>query len=222
MPRRLGGLTACVLIAGSVGVPAAVAAFVDADAGASSTFGAAPDWVAPQVGSTVIAKTTGYLAGSIKQGGTYYVYANVTDTGSPSSGIALESADVSAVTPAGTAVPLLAGPYSVGGVSYGHRSAALTASTPLAAGTRSYSIASTDGAGNTRTQTGYGVSVDNPAPGASNVQTTNRSGAPSGEPRPATASPSRTRSRSTRSRSTRAGRARPRPSSCGSSTAAAS
>ena len=159
----------------ALGVRAAVAAFVDNSVVASSGFGAAPDWVAPQAGSTAVAKAVGYLAGAVRQGGDYYVYANVTDTGSPASGVAVggESANVSAITPAGTAVPLVAGAYSVEGVTYNYRSAQLVAATPLAAGTYQYSITSTDGAGNTRTQTGYTVTVDNTAPTAANVQTTN-------------------------------------------------
>ena len=38
---------------------------------------AAADWAPPSVSSTVIAKQTGYLAGAIKQGGSYYVYVHV-------------------------------------------------------------------------------------------------------------------------------------------------
>lgn len=168
---------------GALGVHAAVAPFVDNNVASSSAFGAAPDWVPPQVGSTTIAKVSGYLAGSIKQAGSYYVYANVTDRGSPASGVALtgESADVSAITPAGTAIPLVAGAYSVGGVAYNYRSAALVAGT-LAAGSYQYSISSTDAAGNTRSQSGYTVTVDNTAPSASNVQTTNAGTAGRAEP----------------------------------------
>ena len=173
-----------VLVFGSsvVGVRTALASFGDNSVHAHSSFGAAPDWVAPQVSSTTIAKTIGYLAGSIKQGGTYYVYANVTDTGNPPSGIAVagETADVSIVTPAGSVVPLVAGSYSVGGVAYNHRSAALVATTPLSAGSKQYSVTSLDMAGNSRTQTGYTVTVDNTAPTASNVQTTNVAGGTAG------------------------------------------
>lgn len=158
-----------------VGVRTAVAAFVDNTVAAASAFGAAPDWIAPQVGSTTIAKAVGHLAGAVAQGGAYYVYANVTDTGSPASGVALagEAADVSALTPAGTAVTLVAGAYAVEGVSYNYRSAQLVAATPLSAGTYQYSVTSADAAGNTRTQTGYTVTVDNTAPTAADVQTTN-------------------------------------------------
>lgn len=158
-----------------LGIRAAVAAFVDDSVTAAAAVTAAPDWTAPEVASTTVGKTEGYLAGSIRQGGSYYVYANVTDTGNPASGIpaAGETADVSALTPAGAAVTLVAGTYSAEGVTYNYRSAPRTATTPLAAGGYSYAIASTDVAGNTRTQTGYAVTVDNTRPAAADVQTTN-------------------------------------------------
>ncbi len=177
------GLTSALVVASSiVGVRTALASFADNSVGASSTFGAAPDWVAPQVGSTTIAKTTGYLAGSVKQGGSYYVYANVTDTGNPASGVAVagEAASVTAITSTGSAVTLLAGSYSVGGLAYNHRSAPLVADSPLSAGAKQYSVTSLDVAGNTRTQTGYTATVDNTAPTASNVQTTNVAGGTAG------------------------------------------
>ena len=49
----------------------------------ANTFTAATyfDTVAPTVSATVISKTGQYFASSIKQGGTYYVYANATDAG---------------------------------------------------------------------------------------------------------------------------------------------
>ena len=182
--RTAVGLAAALAVAVShaAGLPAAIAAFVDNDAQAASTFGAAPDWIAPEVGTTVVAKATGYLAGSIKQGGTYYVYANVTDSGNPPSGVAAdgEAANVSAITAGGSAAVLAAGSYSAGGVAYNHRSAALVADATLAAGNVGYSITSRDVAGNSRTQTGYNATVDNTAPAASNVQTTNVSGGTQG------------------------------------------
>ena len=168
-----------LLVTGTAGVPAAVAGWVNGGL-STARFEAAPDWVAPLVGSSVIAKTTGYLTGSIKQGGAYYVYASVSDTGSPPSGVASVTSDVRAITPTGTAVTLVAGSYSAGGATYTHRSAALTASTPLANGARAYSMASVDVAGNSRSQTGYSATVDNTAPSASDIQTTNVTGGVNG------------------------------------------
>lgn len=172
------------LVLGSVvvGTPAALASFVDDSVAATATLGAAPDWVAPQVSTSVVAKDVGYLTGSIKQGGSYYVYANVTDTGNPASGIALtgEQADMSAVTAAGATTALVAGTYSAGGQTYNYRSASLLALNPLAAGAKAYSITSTDVAGNSRFQSGYSLTVDNTIPVAADVQTANVSGGTAG------------------------------------------
>ena len=65
------------------------------------------DNVPPSVSSTVISKTVPYLPGFIRQGGTYYVYANVTDGGCAPSGIATVRANVSTVTTGSTAVALV-------------------------------------------------------------------------------------------------------------------
>ena len=89
-------------------------------AGAAITV--AVDIAAPSINAQAIAKTTGYSAGSIKQGGTYYVYANVTDP-SPSSGIASVRTNVNNVTTGSIAVNLVSGSYSVNGVAYNYRTA---------------------------------------------------------------------------------------------------
>ncbi len=154
--------------------PAALAAFTSTTS-AANTVATAADWTAPSVGSTVIAKSTGYLAGSIKQGGTYHVYANVTDGGNPPSGIATVRSDVSAVTSGQTSLTLTAGSYSVNGVSYGYRSAALTAGSPLS-GTKAYTITSTDALAYSNLQTGYSVALDNTAPTATGLSTGNAGG----------------------------------------------
>ena len=151
------------------GVPAALAAFTGATS-AANTIATAADWTAPSVGSTVIAKQTGYLAGSIKQGGTYYVYANVADSGNPASGISTVKTDVSAVTTGQTAATLTSGSYSVNGTTYSYRSGALTANGSLS-GTKSYTITSTDNLAYARLQSGYSITVDNTAPTATGIST---------------------------------------------------
>src|SRR5690348_15606109 len=50
----------------------------NAGATANSTFTVTPDTTAPTVTASVIAKSAGGSAGFIKQGSTYFVYANVT------------------------------------------------------------------------------------------------------------------------------------------------
>ena len=139
------------------------------------------DVVAPSVSSTVISKTVLYVPGYVRQGGTYYGYANVADAGCIPSGISTVTANVSTVTTGQTAVALVAGSYTVGGVSYNYRSASLTANTTLAEGSKAYTITSTDVATNSQTQSGYSVTVDNTRPTGTDIQITN-GGATAGKP----------------------------------------
>lgn len=168
-----------LVISFALGMPAAMATFLNHPTG-TATFTAAPDWAAPLAGGSVIAKSTGYLAGAIKPGGTYYVYANVTDSGNPPSGIATETADAGATTTGASNTTLTLGSWSVNGATYNYRSAALPADDSLTAGTRNYSVRSTDAAGNSRTQTGYSVAIDTTSPTATDVQTANASGGTAG------------------------------------------
>ena len=168
-----------LVVVAVVGVmPASLAAFTGSSS-AANTVATAADWVAPTVGTTVIAKQTGYLAGSIKQGGTYYIYANVADNGNPPAGIATVRGDVNVITPGQTSVTLTVGSYSVNGVSYNYRSGVLTATNPLSAGSRDYSITSTDALSYAATQT-FSTTVDNTAPSALDIQTTNKAGGTAG------------------------------------------
>ncbi|HVX32319.1 MAG TPA: hypothetical protein VHA80_04190 [Solirubrobacterales bacterium] len=143
---------------------------------------ASSDWVAPTVSGSVIAKSQGGVAGYIGQGGSYYAYANATDAGAPASGLVSIAANLGSLTAGQSAAPLSPGSFSAGGASYGYRSAALTANATLAAGTYSYALSTKDVAGNSRTQSGYTVVVDNTAPTASDIQTTNKSGNTAGRP----------------------------------------
>lgn len=137
------------------------------------TTAASFDTVAPTVSATVVAKTGQYFAGFVKQAGTYLVYANATDGGAVPTGIATIRANVSTITTGQTAVALVAGSYTVEGVTYGYRSASLTATTPLTAGSKTYSITSTDNNANQRVQSGFTATVDNTAPTATDIQTAN-------------------------------------------------
>jgi len=134
---------------------------------------AATDFRAPVASATAIGKTAGGIVGQIKKGATYYVYANASDSGNPASGVSTITANVNSITSGSTAAALSAGSFTQGGVTYGYRSAALTAGTGLVAGSYSYSLTLTDVAGNSATQTGFTVTVDNTGPSGSDVQTTN-------------------------------------------------
>jgi hypothetical protein len=140
---------------------------------AGNSITAATDFRAPSASASVIGKTGGGTVGYVKKAGTYYVYANVSDTGSPASGVSTVTANVSAITSTGTAVALSAGSFTVGGVTYNRRSAAVTADSGLAAGSYGYSLTMTDVAGNSKTQSGYAVTVDNTVPTGTDVQAVN-------------------------------------------------
>jgi len=153
-------------------------AFSGTTSNPSNAFTARPDFV-PPTATAVIAKSSGYSTGFIRQGGTYYVYANFTDTGNPASGFSSATADVHTITTGQTTVALASGSFSAGGTSYSYRSAQLTAGSPLAAGSYNYTITSVDVASNSGTQT-FSVTVDNTAPSGSDVQTTNVGGGTNG------------------------------------------
>lgn len=175
--RTLG--LAIALVCDSAG--AAFAVFTRTSSVGGNAFFTRADWVAPTASASVIAKTAGGATGFIKQAGTYYVYANVTDTGNPASGVSSVTANVGSISTGQTAVALSSGSFTIGGVTYNRRTASITANSTLAAGTYTYSITSTDAAGNSGTQTGFSVTVDNTAPAGSDVQTANKAGGTAGK-----------------------------------------
>ena len=174
-PRPLAAALAAVAILALalVAVPACFAAFASRTENGGNEVTAANDFRAPQVTAAVLIKGLGGATGFVKQGGEYFVYANVAaDTGNPASGIASVRADVSQITTGSSAVVLSAGPFTVGGVTYGYRSAALSANAVLAEGTKGFTVTATDNALNAASLAGS-ATVDNTAPKASDVQTTN-------------------------------------------------
>ncbi|HXF37827.1 MAG TPA: hypothetical protein VNO17_11720 [Actinomycetota bacterium] len=174
-PRSLRPLAALVGLGLVLGIGGGTthAAFSSLTSNAGNSFSAAADFVAPRASGSVIATEGRSLAGAIRQGGTFRVYANVTDDGNPASGVASVTADASAIRAGATAVPLAAGSWSVEGVAYAYRSALLTADAVLPEGSRGYSLALTDGAGNAAVQGGFSVLVDNTPPAGADVQTAN-------------------------------------------------
>lgn len=172
MRRRALVAGVAFAVAGIVGswLPA-FALYAGSRAAGGNTFTTKPDWTAPTIAASVIGGA-GTGSPGIRQGGAYYVYANVTDAGNPPSGVSATTADVSSITGGGTAVPLSAGSFSVGGLGYNYRSSLLTADAPLPESTYAYVVTSDDAASNRRTQT-WTVVVDNTAPSASDVQAVN-------------------------------------------------
>ena len=182
MKRLLSRLCLALLLpaAGALaaaGMGGTFAAFSGTASNGGNEVSAASDFRAPVVGSSVIARSSSAQPGFVKQGGTYFVYAQVAaDTGNPATGILAVTANVANVTTGLTAVPLVAGSYTVGGNSYNYRSAALVANVVLSEGSKSYSVTATDNAVNAGTLSGLSVTVDNTAPSAADVQATNTSG----------------------------------------------
>jgi hypothetical protein len=171
-------LAATVIVAVLLGTaalarPSVWGNFTKAATNSGNTITAATDFRAPTASAAAIGKTAGGIVGQIKKSGTYYVYANVSDTGNPASGVSTVTANVSSITSGSTAVALSAGSFSAGGVTYNRRSASLTAGGALAAGSFAFSLTMTDAAGNSATQSGFSVTVDNTPPTGTDVQTTN-------------------------------------------------
>lgn len=173
--QTAGTATVSVTIPAAVSIGSHTVFAVGSQGSTASASISVGDTTAPSVTAAAIGKTTGGSGGFIKQGGTFYVYANVVDP-SPASGLSIVTANVNTITTLGTAVLMTPGSYTLDGVAYNYRSASRTARNPLSAGTMSFSITVTDLALNTATQGGFSVTVDNTVPWASDVQTANGGG----------------------------------------------
>ena len=136
------------------------------------------DNTAPAITAVTIQKSQLGTGGYIRQGGSYYVYANVNESGS---GLSSVTADTSGFDTGVTAAALAAGSWTVDGVSYNRRTAQLTANGTVAAGSQAFSVTATDLATNSTNAPGS-VTVDNTAPTATDVQTANVGGGIVGKP----------------------------------------
>jgi hypothetical protein len=129
-----------------------------------SSFSANADLRAPTLVRAVGARSSGAgTAGQVRQGTGYYIYAQITDAGSPSSGIASVTADTSSFDGGATASALSSagGPWTVNSLSYNYRTAVLTADTPLTTGSSyGFSISAADVAGNSSVTTGNSVTIE--------------------------------------------------------------
>src|SRR5437763_2546504 len=155
------------LAAVAAGASGTWAAFSSTTASGPGSFSSAPDWTAPTVNTSVIAHSAN--GSGVKSSGSYAVYANVTDTGNPASGVSTVSANVNSITTGQTAVALTACSSSctVGGVPCGYRSATLTANSGLTNGASiSFTVTPKDAANNTGSAQTYSVTVDTTLPTA--------------------------------------------------------
>jgi len=176
MQRRrralLAALTALLVLGTAV---ATVSGYTQAAFSGMTSSGAAgvatdTDWTPPDAARSVTGKSAGGDAGFVRQGGTYYTYAQVTDGGNPPSGVASVSADAG-LGP----IALAAGSWTVQGLTYNRRSALQTAPGTIPEGTYPFTVASSDSdsPANSQTQSGFNVTVDNTAPNPADVQTAN-------------------------------------------------
>lgn len=168
----LAAAGACLLALAFAGgaVPGTTSSFTASVSNAGNTFAAAAVNAAPDVSAAVIGKSAGGVVGWVKRSGSFYVYANASDD----AGVSSVRASLTSVTGSSSTVTLSAGSWTAGGVRYGWRSSALTASSS-GSGTKSFTVTATDAAGLTDTFTGS-VTFDTSAPAARTIATTNRTG----------------------------------------------
>jgi hypothetical protein len=174
--RRSVSLALAALLAAGLAVSVLAkgtfAAFGGQTANASASQTADADWTPPSASAAIAAKGAGGDGGFIRAGGTYHVYANVTDGGNPASGVALVTADAGLGPVVLTSI---GGPWTVEGVSYNYRSLLQTLILGVPGGTYPFEMSMTDLdlPANSQTQDGFDVVVDNTAAYASDVQTAN-------------------------------------------------
>ncbi len=151
-------------------------AFASTQSNAGDSFASAADFYAPATSARTIGKNEGGVAGFVRPGGRYRLYADAEDRGNPPSGIDQVRADLSSLTSGQDDPKLSSGSYEFGGVSYGLRSGNFKVAPELPAGTYEYSVTLTDGDGNSATEGGYTVTVDDTPPQALDVQAANVAG----------------------------------------------
>jgi hypothetical protein len=127
------------------------------------------DNTAPTISREVVADATANSAGFIKQGGTYYAYAQVSDA---TSGVFSVSADLHTTTTGASSVAMTTsgGPWTIGGQSYNYRSSLQTAnaSLPESGNPYGFSVTASDVASNSSSANGS-VTVDNSGPSGGSV-----------------------------------------------------
>lgn len=143
---------AIMLAASLSGVVAAWAAFTGSTSNTGSTFSIALDITDPTASAFRITDQSNCSSSSsrIRQGVAYYVCVTATDPGSPSSGVAGVTADLTELGGgASTALTSTGGPWS----GYTYRATVTTAPMPTGA-TKNWSARITDGVGNSTTYNG--------------------------------------------------------------------
>lgn len=152
-------------------LPATTSSFTNTTANNGNSITAKADWTAPTVSAVVTQRSDGGATNKLKSGATFYVYADITDTGNPSSGLGTMTASVTNIATV-SSTTLTAGSWTINGVTYDARSAQLTAKN-LSTGSYSYSVSVSDGAGNGPASKSGTATADTTAFNVSSVTTTN-------------------------------------------------
>jgi len=174
------GVNLSTLTDGTIGYTATATDPAGNSATASRT--ATKDTTAPAVTALAVGPAANASTGQIRKSGSYYVYANATDT-APGT-VATVTANVGNLTGGATAVALTGtgGPFSAGGVTYAYRSAAQTAGSGLTNGSKTFTATATDAAGNTSGAATGSLNVDGTAPSPAGVTLGNHTGGLAGKP----------------------------------------
>jgi hypothetical protein len=127
-------VTLGTLVADAAGTDAA---FVVSTGNPGSSFTTIPDWKPPVISRAAVVKAEGGMPGFVRAGGTYTVIASVADdpSSAPPAGVGTVTGNVTTITAGQTAVAMPASTTAFMGLTYTHRSAALTVPAGRAAGT---------------------------------------------------------------------------------------
>jgi chitinase len=178
--RRLRTILAALLALGVAAWAASGATFsaFSSQTSNSSSFSAATDFVAPTVDTAVVGATlsgttvgaTGFVSGGATQARTYKVFANVSDTGNPASGVNTVTANVSSLTTGASTISLTFSStgVTIGATTYHWISAEQTANSGLTGTGLTFSVTATDNASNSSgpVTSANTVNVDSNAPTA--------------------------------------------------------
>jgi hypothetical protein len=152
-PGRAGILLALAAVAAAgTSVGATHAAFSQSTASPGNVITTVPDWLAPVASRSVVQKSEGGETGYLRQNGSFRAYAEVTDAGNPASGTATARAEVPGT---GFGVDMAPGSFTIAGLTY------------------NYDVLTADNAANGGTSGPFPAVIDNTAPSATDVQTTN-------------------------------------------------
>jgi hypothetical protein len=184
MRRALGSAPVLVglLLAGAAVaplLPRTTSSFTASASNSGNEVTAAPDWTAPDISAMTLQGTSGGSDGIVTRSETFYVYAAISDSGAPASGVGAVVAHVEAIATTATA-SLSPGSWTIGATTYNFRSAALTARTDLTSGTHDYSVDATDRAGNGPSTRNATAQADTTAFAAASIAIT--SGGSAGKP----------------------------------------